>query len=110
MDFTEYGSVQRWLRRLTDGTRKIYLQHLRSFCEYAGMTPDQLFEERKKDMQSTDEVVRRRADERLDRWFETLEKKGLARNTCVLAYSAVRSFYAHNYYPLMSRTPRGWIY
>ena len=42
MDFTEYGSVQRWLRRLTDGTRKIYLQHLRSFCEYAGMTPEDI--------------------------------------------------------------------
>jgi len=42
MNFTEYGSVQRWLRRLTDGTRKIYLQHFRRFCEYAGMTPEDI--------------------------------------------------------------------
>jgi len=72
-DLTKYESVQRWLRRLTDGTRKTYLQHFRSFCEYAEMTPDELLEERKKDSQSTDEVVRRRADERLDRWFESLQ-------------------------------------
>jgi len=66
MDFTEYDSVQRWLRMLTGGTRGVYLQHFRRFCEYAGMTPDELFDERKKDMQSTDEVVRRRADESLN--------------------------------------------
>jgi len=81
-------------------TRSAYLRHLSDFCRYTDLTPDEFVAERRRDLESRDEFIRRRAEERLDKWFTELEKRGLARNSCVLAYNAIRSFYKANYVKL----------
>lgn len=109
-----FESVERWLTRLgkksgSPNTRRVYLHHLAKFCDYLGMTPDGLVAERRRDLEDRDEVVRRRAEERLDRWFMELEKRSLSRNSCVLAYNAVRSFYKANYLQLVAEdAPSAW--
>jgi len=113
-DFEEYDSVKRWIARLnrrsgSPNTRRVYLHYLREFCEYTGMSPDELVEKRKVEIQSGDEFVKRNAEEMLDAWFSDLERRGLSRNTCVLAYNAIRSFYKANYLELkMEETPSSW--
>jgi site-specific recombinase XerD len=87
----DYDSVQSWLTKLkkksdSPNTRKTYLTALRQFCEYAGMTPDELITEKKQTRGFEPE-------DRLDRWFGELTEKKLTRNTCVTKYNAIRSFY-----------------
>ena len=109
-----YGSVKRWITRLnkksgSHNTRRVYLHYLCEFCKYSHLNPDELIIERKNVLRSRDEYTCRSVEKRLDKWFLELEKKGLARNTCVTCYNAVRSFYRANYVGLLVEvTPSAW--
>jgi len=109
-----YGSVKRWITRLnkksgSPNTRRVYLHYIGEFCKYSRLNPDELIIERKNALKSRDEYTCRSVEERLDKRFLELEKKGLARNTCVTAYNAVRSFYRANYVGLVvEATPSAW--
>ena len=66
----DYESVKRWITRLnkksgSPNTRRAYLRWIRRFCEYAGKNPDELIEERRDDLKSGDDRVRRRSSDRL---------------------------------------------
>jgi site-specific recombinase XerD len=116
-----FKSVERWLTKLSKKsdsteTKRKYLLALRLFCEYGGLNPDELYAERDEDLKSNDRLKQKRAEDRLDRWFTVLTntlsgKTGekLSRNTCVLYYNAVRSFYKANHVELqMEDTPASW--
>ena len=120
-EIERFSSVNRWLTKLSkksdsEHTRRNYLYWLRLFCDYAGMTPDELIAEREHDLRENDMLRRRRAEERLDRWFTYLKEvksprtgKKYARTTLVAAYNAVRSFYKANYVGLIvDDAPSGW--
>jgi len=98
----DYDSVRRWITRLnkksrSPNTRRSYLGWLKRFCEYRGLNPDELIEERRADLRSRDDDVRHRAEDKLDAWFSELEiVHGLKRSTCAQAYYAIRSFYKAN--------------
>jgi len=105
LQLESFESVKRWETRLNRksgslNTRDAFLGWLSRFCAFADVDPDQLVSERQADLKSEDVFVRKRAEDRLDRWFSQLEKQGYARNTCVQAYAAVRSFYKSNHLPL----------
>ena len=110
----EYDSVKRWLLRLSKksgstNTKRMYLHYLKEFCNYVGLDPDGLIEERRQDLKSENELTRRRAEEQLDMWFTHLEERGLSRSSCVLAYNAIRSFYKANFLELkVESTPESW--
>ena len=107
-------SVQRWLTKISKksgsiNTRRAYLHYLTRFSSFARLKPDELIAERVEDLKSNDRFRRRRAEERLDGWFSDLEKQGLSRNTCLLAYTAVRSFYKSSYVALeIDEAPSAW--
>jgi len=120
-DVEGFVSLRRWLMKLSkksgsEQTRRNYLFCLRKFCEYARMTPDELVEEREKEIVSSDRFMRRRAEDRLDEWFAYLNETGsartgkkYARNTLVSAYNGVRSFYKANYVGLLVEdAPSAW--
>jgi len=120
-DVEGFKSVRRWLMKLSkksgsEQTRRNYLLCLRRFCEYASLTPDELVEEREREIGSSDRFMRRRAEDRLDEWFAFLNETGsartgkkYARNTLVSAYNAVRSFYKANYIGLLvDDAPSAW--
>ena len=111
MDFSQHDSIQRWLTALSkksgsENTKEVYLHYMERFCGFVGSNPDQLIVERQADLKSDDILVKRRAEDRLDRWYVELGKtvskdgKRLSRNTCALAFNAVRSFYKSNHMPL----------
>lgn len=114
MVFEDDPTVERWIGKIlsrrtrSEGTAKIYLWHLRRFCEWAKRSPQQLVAERLEDLKSTDEAVRRRHEELVTQYFNYLESKGLSRNTALTAHAAIRSFYKANYAALNLETPESW--
>ena len=113
MDIAKYKTVKRWLNGVrtdksgSDYTEARYLEVIEDFCGWAEKTPDQLIEERKTDLESKDEAIKRKAEERLREYCIMLEKeRGWKRSTAVLYHSAVKSFYKYNYYPLYLPSPR----
>jgi len=114
LSLDSYESIQRWIIKLnkksgSPNTLRVYLHYLGEFCKFSHSNPNELIIERKNVLESKDEFTRRTVEERLDKWFSDLEKKGLARNTCVTAYNAVRSFYKANYAMLeVEGAPSAW--
>jgi hypothetical protein len=122
MILEDHESVKRWLTKLgkksdSPNTRRLYLYALEEFCEYAGLNPDELIAERRRNLESRDEFTRRRVEDQLDEWFLHLTKtvsprtgKELSRNTCVSCYQAVRSFYKANRSKLEPEDPlASWV-
>lgn len=95
-DFADSDSVRDWLLSVGQGTRKNYVHYLGKFCEFVGLTPEQLVQEAVKD--------RRLVHRRLKEWYGKHREIGLASSTRLGAYTAVRSFLNWNDIPL-GRTP-----
>jgi len=113
--FEDDPTVKRWISKIlsrrtrSEGTAKIYLWHLKRFCEWSGKTPQQLVAEHSEDLKSHDESVRRRHEELVTQYFAYLESsEKLSRNTALTAHAALRSFYKANYAPLNLETPESW--
>jgi site-specific recombinase XerD len=63
-----------------------------------GKNPDQLIEEQKRQLESTDAGVRHTAEKNLQDFLNYLEQQGLSPNTRKSYFMAVRNFYKRNYY------------
>lgn len=97
-------SVRRWLAEInSEISKKEYLRDLRIFCGWAERTPDQLLEERARDLASTNPIDKLKAKDRLMRFFD----EGLGKRSCRShAISALKSFYRANGMLLGMRTPK----
>lgn len=111
----DYQSTKRWIAKIVSrGTRsdrsvRIYLWHLKRYCEWAKKTPDELIQEHLSNRNSESEEKRRAHEEMLTQYFVYLEtQRKLSRNTALLAHAAIRSFYKANYAPLSVETPESW--
>ena len=114
-DLERYSSVRRWLDSVASSgirsatTEKNYLIVLGQFCEFARKTPDELIEERREHLKSTDEMVRMQHEELLRRWQIFLEsKRGLARGSVSTLFAIAKSFYSANYCKLTVKSPKSW--
>jgi integrase len=89
------ASVELWMRRVylkkskSDFTKFFYLRNLNLFCEYIGLTPDELIDTYKKD---DGKFVEGKLDNFLSERWLSRGKIGTARN----AYTAIRSFFKHS--------------
>ena len=103
-----FETGRRWLDGVaadhtgSEATEKMYARALQRFCEYLGKTPDQLIAERKEELKSDEEKIKRKAEEALKSFCLHLRKQGI---TSVQYHASIRSFYKYNYYPLVIRTP-----
>ena len=99
-DLEKNSSVQQWMKKIrSEGTKNLYLRYLNMFCDHVGITPDELIQERIIDLKSDDKFIQRRAEDRVEEWFNKLDKEK-ARNTAVTTQCGIKSFYKHNYYEL----------
>jgi len=105
-----FESTKRWLVRLNKRkssgqasvhTLNSYFQPMKLFCSHVGLNPDQLVVEREEDLLKKSRFERRRAEDRLDSWFATLQEKNRAPGSNALSYYAVCSFYKANLMPLI---------
>jgi len=108
IDLGSQDSVKRMLSsisakkgRVSESTRTTYLLYIRRFCDFCGMTPDELFSERKQDNKSDDMYIRRRHEDKLKEFINYFREEGYSSNTIATATGAIKSLYTHNYYPMM---------
>ena len=111
-ELLEYESVRLWMSKVggksgSTGTQKVYLRNLRHYCEWFGKNPDEMIEERKEQAKNQDESIKQRHEDKLDEFFNEIEGDK-SRNTAVLRFKTVKSFYKANHYPLTNVTPRTW--
>lgn len=108
IDLGSQDSIKRMLTsisakkgRVSESTRETYFIYIRRFCEFCGMTPDELIAERAKDTRSEDIFVRRRHEEKLKEFADYLRVGGYSSNTIATAVGAVKSLYTSNYHPMI---------
>lgn len=110
-DIESFESVKRWFNALTaDRPRAAttliqYRYAIREFIKFTGKDPDTLIRERREQVKSDDEQVKRTAEELAMSFLNELQKR-VSRNTAIMRQAAIRSFYKHNYYPLLLKAPR----
>jgi len=95
-----FDSVQQWFDRLgtrSEVTKKAYLDDLILYCEWCQKTPDQLKQERKQELKSDDEDVKRTAERRLSKYANSGVR---AQSSIRRAVESIKSFYNYNYMKL----------
>jgi len=103
----EFSSVQRWLDGLGKFsgsllTRRRSLNALINFCRWCGRSADELIAERLRDLKSDDVQARARHEDLVNRHFRTFKSRGMG---CGV-FDYLKSFYKHNYAPLLCQSPR----
>lgn len=93
-------SVKFWLDNVAEeGTKKNHRNSFPKFLDFVKMTPNQLLEERKKDLQSNDAEVKTRFERLLIEYFNFLKQR-MKHNSAIFYLSAPRSFFAVHMYPI----------
>ncbi|GAH60498.1 unnamed protein product, partial [marine sediment metagenome] len=108
-DINTQDSIKRMLtsisakkgRAVSESTRETYFIYIRRFCDFCGLTPDELIEDRSKDSRSDDIFTRRRHEEKLKEFADYFREEGYSSNTIATATGAVKSLYASNYHPMI---------
>lgn len=116
-----YSSVERWLRRLKTGyrspggfqdssTRRGALYFLSLFCDYVEMTPDEIIDQRRRQIKSDDILEQRFFEEQVEGWGMFLrDEKEYAPASARTAVGYIQSFFKHNYSGLVNLSlPAGY--
>ena len=99
----QFESTRYWMESLAnraETTKKEYLYKFRAFCDWLGMTPDELLEKRKNHLESKDRRIQHQLENKLKAYIAYREKEGMSYGMQKGAYGAVRSFFDNNYQPL----------
>ena len=104
-EMLQSASVKTWFSGLNSelrlhSTKYHWIKDLKRFCEWGGKTPDELIQERKGQLASSDEGVRHQAEINIRLFLASLVEQGLAPNTRKNYMMGIRNFYLRNYYPL----------
>ena len=86
---------------VSKSTKVTFFVYIKQFCEFCGMTPDELMKERRIQWKSDDMQVQRKHEEKLMDFAIHLREKGRTSNTASTAVGAVRSLYRCNYMPII---------
>jgi len=102
----QMDSLSYWMGELvnrSESTRFKYKVYFERFCSWAGKTPDELLEQRKRDLKADDIKEQRNTETLLKGFLADLQGKGNSVGTQQVAYAAVRSFFEMHYQPLRMR-------
>jgi len=92
----------------SENTRKSYLTSMSQFCDFVELNPDEIYEERKKDLEKKDDPRNgHRFENKLKAWVAVLEQNGYAPGTVRTRYEGVVSFFEQNYISLDLRRTDG---
>ena len=108
VDLNTQDSIKRMLTSISqrrggvvsESTKTTFLIYIKRFCDFCGMTPDELIRDRMSDWKSDDIFTRRRHEEKLMAFAQYLRAEGYTSNTVSTAIGAVRSLYRTNYLPM----------
>ena len=88
-----YREVQTWLRTVSEKSRPLYLSALRKFCVFSRKKPDELIEQRDKELKSNDHNSRTGIRDLILDFRTYLEKEGYAPKTINANDGAIRGFF-----------------
>jgi len=108
-DIDNQDSIKRMLtgisakkdREVSESTKETYFIYLRRFCNFCGMTPDELIAERAIDTRNEDIFIRRRHEEKLKEFIDYFRGEGYSSNTIATAVGSIKSLYTSNYHPMI---------
>ena len=108
-DLNTQASIKRMLtsistkkdREISESTRETYFIYIRRFCNFCGMTPDELIAERAIDTRNEDIFIRRRHEEKLKEFIDYFRGEGYSSNTIATAVGSIKSLYTSNYHPMI---------
>lgn len=92
-----------WLNDLTgksSSTRQKYQSFFQQFSIYTAKTPNELIDQRRKDLKADDPREARACENHLKGFVTKLRDDGYSPATLQIAYAAVKSFFESNEYPL----------
>ncbi|GAI32666.1 unnamed protein product, partial [marine sediment metagenome] len=109
VDLENQDSIKRMLTSISqrrggvvsESTKTTFFIYIKRFCEFCGMTPDELIADRMSDWKSDNIFTRRRHEEKLLEFAQHLRTEGYTSNTVSTAVGAVRSLYKRNYLPMI---------
>jgi len=109
IDLNTQDSIKRMLtsistkkdREVSESTKETYFIYLRRFCNFCGMTPDELIAERAIDTRNEDIFIRRRHEEKLKEFIDYFRGEGYSSNTIATAVGSIKSLYTSNYHPMI---------
>lgn len=116
MQLQDYETVQRWLTFVAGGgirseaTEVLYLYFLGKFCAFCKKTPDEIIAERLEQVTSSNEIERRKYEEKITAFVENLEKSGIGRSSAVTGHNVIKSFFKAQQLKidLESKSPKSW--
>jgi len=105
VDLEKQDSIKRMLTSISqrrggvvsESTKTTFFIYIKRFCEFCGMTPDELIADRMNDWKSDNIFTRRRHEEKLMEFAQHLREEGYTSNTVSTAVGSVRSLYRTNY-------------
>jgi len=74
---------------------------LKKYCQFLGVNPDSIISERSKQLESQEQLIRRKHEELFQQFSIKLQQDGYSLNSVSTATGLIRSFYKANYYPLV---------
>ncbi|MHA1629636.1 MAG: tyrosine-type recombinase/integrase [Candidatus Heimdallarchaeota archaeon] len=111
----KFASVRRWFEKIEinrplpldieSSTVRHYMSYLIKFCKWLGKSPDEIIEERLRDKKSQKIAVLERYEQFVRRFslgYKQCGKPVAAREAVV----ALKSFFKHNFVPLLIKSPR----
>lgn len=104
-ELEKYESFNNWMASLPgeikpQTTKYTWALKLKVFCDWIGKNPDELIEERKRQLKSDDPQVQHKMEVEVKKFMRYLESKGLSSSTRRTYFTAIRNFFAKNYLPL----------
>jgi len=101
-EFMKSAAVKSWIETLprVKSTRYYFPRVLKGFCDFVGLNADEVIEQRKKDLDSSDQRVIHRFETEVKRYRNVLADKGLSPGTQRTYVGALASFFKRNYYEL----------
>ena len=109
IDLDAQDSIKRMLtsistkkdREISESTKETYFIYIKRFCNFCGMTPDELIAERAIDTRNEDIFIRRRHEEKLKEFIDYFRGEGYSSNTIATAVGSIKSLYTSNYHPMI---------
>jgi len=96
------SAVKLWIETLprVKSTRYYFPRVLKGFCDFVELDADEVIEQRKKDLDSSDQRIIHHFETEVKRYRNFLAEKGLSPGTQRTYVGAVGSFFKRNYYEL----------
>lgn len=99
-------SMSYWQAELADkapGTQAKYQEYFTKFCVFAKKAPDELIEQRRRDLKAEDPREQRAIECLLKAFMVKLKEQGMSPATQQIAFAAVKSFFECNEFPLHTK-------